>query len=134
VRPVFWMPFLARCSRTVLRLSATELTLSFCSSGATRCAAALAASGNPRPIKRLAHIQVDGLDSRCVKFGLVSVLIVISRSFCRPFASPQAIFGDKGLDGIKLRFCPRECELKRFPSDLNRRDSQRVKYEPVFVH
>jgi hypothetical protein len=24
--------------------------------------------------------------------------------------------------------------LKRFPSDLNRRDSQRVKYEPVFVH
>jgi hypothetical protein len=24
--------------------------------------------------------------------------------------------------------------LKRFPSDLNRRDSQRVRYEPVFVH
>jgi hypothetical protein len=43
------------------------------------------------------------------------------------------VFSDK-LSLAALAEPTREWELKRFPADLNRRDSQRVKDERVFVH
>lgn len=42
-----------------------------------------------------------------------------------------AVIGS-GIAGISTAY--ELCKLKRFPPDLNRRDSQRVKDERIFVH
>jgi len=54
------------------------------------------------------------------------------------FSSYQLIFAFSplafaGYFGLRL-FAGKSALLKRFPPDLNRRDSQRVKDERIFVH
>jgi hypothetical protein len=98
----------------------------------------------------LAHDRLPPLASqffgRNGRAGCLTDLVELGRAWARPAASRMS--ATQSADGIEWPLplegtwsskstpihIPEEGVLKRFPPDLNRRDSQRVKDERIFVH
>ena len=82
---------------------------------------------------RSAHDQPELFPKLALELANLKVDVIFARGTWALAAAKNAT-RTIPIVGIDLEIDPVEAGLKRFPPDLNRRDSQRVKDERIFVH
>ena len=80
-------------------------------------------------IKAMKFGNIDKTDFSIIPFAFFYFYLVFAAAFNWPSVSAQEFFRSEAVAWVGVLFC-----LKRFPTDLNRWDSQKVRDERVFGH